>query len=141
MVPDARHMAVAPQSFVSAINGILAQRLVRLNCEQCSVAAHPDAALIADSGLAGSDLSAFNFRQGSGCPQCRGSGYKGRRAVVELLRLDDDMRELIVTEAPLRRLREEAARSGMRDIRAAALDLVRDGLSTLEEVNRVTFVA
>lgn len=136
-----RHMAVAPQSFVSAINGILAQRLVRLNCTQCSVAVRPDAELIADSGLADSDLSGFDFRQGSGCPNCRGSGYKGRRAVVELLLLDDNMRELIVAEAPLRRLREEASRSGMREIRAASLDLVRDGLSTLEEINRVTFVA
>ncbi|HLO61735.1 MAG TPA: GspE/PulE family protein, partial [Azonexus sp.] len=70
-----RHMAVAPQSFVSAINGILAQRLVRLNCPQCSVAVRPDAELIADSGLADSDLSGFDFRQGSGCANCRGSGY------------------------------------------------------------------
>jgi general secretion pathway protein E len=136
-----RHMGVVPQSFVSAINGILAQRLVRLNCPHCSVAMQPDAALLADSGLKAEDLPQFKFRQGSGCRQCRETGYKGRKAVVELLHLSDELRELIVGEAPPRQLREAAARGGMRDIRQAALDLVRRGDSTLEEINRVTFVA
>ena len=136
-----RHMGVAPHSFVSAINGILAQRLVRINCLHCSVDSRPDAALIAESGLDAADLAGFVFRRGTGCSHCRESGYKGRKAVVELLHLSDELRELIVAEAPLRLLREAAARGGMREIRQAALDLVRRGESTLEEINRVTFVA
>jgi len=136
-----RHMGVVPQSFVSAINGILAQRLVRINCTQCSQPYQPDAMLLADSGIAEAHRASFDFRKGSGCPQCRESGYKGRKAVVELLQLTDELRELIVAEAPPRQLREAASRTGMRDIRQAALDLVRHGESTLEEVNRVTFVA
>ena len=134
------HMGVAPHSFVSAINGILAQRLVRTNCPHCSVEDRPDKSLIADSGIGPAALPAFHFRKGSGCPQCRGTGYKGRKAIVELLRLTDELRELIIAEAPLRRLREEAARGGMLELREAALDLVRRGESTLEEINRVTFV-
>jgi len=135
------HMGVAPHSFVSAINGILAQRLVRTNCPQCTVPDQPDKSLIADSGIGPAALPGFHFQKGSGCRQCRGSGYKGRKAIVELLRLTDELRELIVAEAPLRRLREEAARGGMLELREAALDLVRRGESTLEEINRVTFVA
>ncbi len=135
------HMGVAPQSFVSAINGILAQRLVRTNCPHCSVADEPDAALLADSGIDPVTTQDFVFRKGRGCALCRGTGYKGRKAIAELLRLTDDLRELIVASAPLRQLREEAARSGMRELRDAALQLVRCGETTLEEINRVTFVA
>ena len=136
-----RHMGVAPHSFVSAINGILAQRLVRTNCPQCTVEDHPEKGLLADSGIGASALPTFNFRRGQGCPHCRGTGYKGRKAIVEVLRLSDALREMIIAEAPLRRLREEAERAGMQELRAAALDLVRRGESTLEEINRVTFVA
>ena len=135
------HMGVAPHSFVSAINGILAQRLVRTNCPHCTVDDQPEKTLIADSGIGPAALPGFRFQKGMGCPQCRGSGYKGRKAIIELLRLTDELRELIVAEAPLRRLREEAARGGMIELREAALDLVRRGESTLEEINRVTFVA
>ena len=135
------HMGVAPHSFVSAINGILAQRLVRMNCPQCSVGDVPDDTLLVDSGIDPRSASEFRFRKGRGCAQCRGTGYKGRKAIAELLRLTDELRELIVAEAPLRRLREEAARGGMCPLRDAALELVRNGESTLEEINRVTFVA
>jgi general secretion pathway protein E len=135
------HMGVAPQSFVSAINGILAQRLVRTNCPHCSVPDQPDVHQLADSGIDPAQAGEFRFRRGRGCAQCRGTGFRGRKAIAELLRLTDDMRELIVGNAPLRRLREEAERGGMRELRTAALDLVRSGESTLEEINRVTFVA
>lgn len=136
-----RHMGVAPHSFVSAMNGILAQRLVRTNCPHCTVADHPAKELIADSGIGASALPTFNFKHGRGCPECRGTGYKGRKAIIELLRLSDAMREMIIAEAPIRHLREEAERTGMLGLRAVAIDLVRRGESTLEEINRVTFVA
>jgi len=75
-----------------------------------------------------------------GCERCRGTGYRGRVGIVELLRLNDELRELIVSGAPLRQLREAAAETGMRDIRESALELVKRGETTLEEINRVTFV-
>ena len=132
------HMGVDPYSLVSALNGVLAQRLVRVNCPYCSTRVAPEAELLALSGIAGG--GGWNFQAGSGCAQCRGSGYKGRRAIAELMRLNDELRELIVARAPIRQLKEAAARAGVRPLRHAALDLVRQGVSTLEEANRVTFV-
>jgi len=132
------HMGVDPYSLVSALNGVLAQRLVRVNCPYCSTRVAPEAELLALSGIA--DGGGWNFQAGSGCAQCRGSGYKGRRAIAELMRLNDELRELIVARAPIRHLKEAATRAGVRPLRHAALDLVRQGVSTLEEANRVTFV-
>jgi general secretion pathway protein E len=135
------HMGVDPYSFVSALNGILAQRLVRVTCTHCAEPYVPDAQLLADSGI-GADLAAgFDFRAGKGCGHCRGSGYKGRRAIPEMMVLNDEIRELISTRAPIRQVKEAAARAGVRTLRDSALDLVRHGVTTLEEVNRVTFVA
>jgi len=135
------HMGVAPHSFVSALNGVVAQRLLRLICPHCGVDAPPAAELLADSGLNHEDCRDFRFRQGRGCGKCRGTGYKGRRAVAELLHLNDELRELIVSGAPLGRLRERAVANGMRPLREAALEMVKRGETTLEEINRVTFVA
>jgi len=81
------------------------------------------------------------LRAGRGCGKCRGTGYKGRRAVGELLVLDDALRELIVERAPLRRIKEVARGNGTRFLRDAAIDLFVDGQTTLDEVNRVTLVA
>jgi general secretion pathway protein E len=135
------HMGVDPYSFVSAINGILAQRLVRVTCAHCAVDDAPDGRLIAESGLEGVPLQSFVFRSGRGCGQCRGTGYKGRRAIGEILCLNDEIRELIVARAPIRTIREAAVRNGTRFLRDAAIDLVRSGETTLQEINRVTFVA
>lgn len=135
------HMGVPAHSFVSAINGILAQRLVRMICTHCSAEDYPTDELLRESDI---DLNArptYAFRRGRGCAQCRGTGYRGRRAIAELLRLTDDLREAIVAGAPTRQLRETAARDGMNSLRDAALALVRQGHTTLEEINRVTFVA
>ena len=132
------HMGVPAHSFVSAINGVLAQRLVRLNCAACSVADAPEPALLHESGLSEAMLADFDFRRGSGCEHCRGTGFKGRQGIAELLTLSDTLRELILADAPLRQLRAEAERGGMRKIRLAALDMVRTGQTTLEEINRVT---
>jgi general secretion pathway protein E len=133
------HMGVDPYSFVSALNGVVAQRLLRLTCPRCSVAQVPSAAEIADSGI--EDASGYNFRVGRGCGECRGTGYRGRKAVAELLLLNDELRELIVAREPIRKLKDAAKRNGTRFLREAALDLVRRGETSLEEANRVTFVA
>jgi general secretion pathway protein E len=135
------HMGVDPYSFVSALNGILAQRLVRLNCPHCSAVDHPDAALLADSGIDAEQAADVNFHSGRGCGQCRGTGFKGRKAIAEMLFLNDEIRELITAREPVRRIKEAARRNGTRFLREAAVDLVRHGETTLQEINRVTFVA
>lgn len=135
------HMGVAPHAFASAINGVVAQRLIRLNCPKCSVDTLPSAELLAESGLDASHATSFRFRKGMGCAHCRGTGYKGRRAMAELLRFTPELREMIVTGVHPMRLRELAAEQGLRPLRDTALDLVRTGETTLEEVNRVVFVA
>ncbi|WP_223246858.1 GspE/PulE family protein [Sulfuriferula thiophila] len=135
------HMEVDPYSFVSALNGILAQRLVRVNCPHCMTADEPDPQLLADSGLTPETASLYLFRSGRGCGLCRGSGFKGRKAIAELLNLNDEIRELIVAREPIRRIKEAARRNGTRFLRESALDMVARGETTLQEVNRVTFVA
>jgi general secretion pathway protein E len=134
------HMNVDLYGFVSALNVILAQRLVRLICPQCTEDYQPDAALLRESGIAVADAATFRFRMGRGCRECRGSGYKGRTAIAELMIFNDELRELIATHAPVRQLKEAAQRSGTRLLRDAAMDAVKNGRTTLEEINRVTFV-
>jgi general secretion pathway protein E len=135
------HMGVTPYSFVSALNGIVAQRLVRQNCPHCAQPYTPDPQLLADSGIAPEAAKAFSFTAGSGCGQCRGTGFKGRRAIAEILYLNDEIRELIAANEPIRRIKDAARRNGTRLLREGALDLVRQGVTTLQETNRVTFVA
>ena len=134
------HMGVDPYSFVSALNGILAQRLLRLTCPHCAEPVTPDMELLELSGLHLADTSQYRFAQGRGCGQCRGSGYKGRRAIAEVLRLNDELRELIIGRAPVSHLKAAARRQGMRNLREAALSVVKSGHTTLQEINRVTFV-
>lgn len=135
------HMGLDPYSLVSALNGIWAQRLLRLNCPHCSRAEPPRDAELARLGLKHADVEGFDFRKGAGCGDCRGTGYKGRQAVAEILRLDDELREMIVARQPVRQVKEAAARKGTRTLTQAALDLVRQGRTTLEEVRRVTVAA
>ncbi|MBK7492181.1 MAG: type II/IV secretion system protein [Nitrosomonas sp.] len=135
------HMGVDPYSFVSALNGIAAQRLVRLLCPHCSVDERPDDKLIEESGIPIDEADQFKFRNGRGCGQCRGSGYRGRNAIAEILILNDEIRELIVAQEPIRRIKEAARNNGTRFLREAALDMVKQGSTSLEEANRVTIVA
>jgi general secretion pathway protein E len=109
-----QHMGVDSYNLVSALNGVLAQRLVRVICRHC---------------------------ERKGCAECRGSGFKGRRAIGELVVLNDELRELIIARAPARKLKEAARAAGSVPLREAAMQLVRAGETTLEEINRVTFVA
>ncbi len=133
------HMGVDPYNFVSSLTGVVAQRLLRQNCPHCSEPAQIDPALLAESGI--HDPHNFQFKAGKGCAQCRNTGYRGRRAIAEVLRLTDEIREMIVARASIRSLKEQARIQGTRFLRDVALDLVRDGHTTLQEVNRVTFVA
>lgn len=135
------HMGVDPYSFVSALNGVLAQRLVRISCPHCSVADEPSEQLLIDSGLTRDKTENYKFRISQGCGQCRGSGFKGRKAISEMLNLNDEIRELIVGREPIRKIKDAARRNGTRFLREAALALVANGETTLQEINRVTFVA
>jgi general secretion pathway protein E len=135
------HMEVDPYSFVSALNGVVAQRLVRTNCPHCAVPARPDDELLVQSGLDPARVGGFDFRSGRGCGQCRGTGYRGRRAIAEIMTLTDELREMIVAREPIRVLKERARANGTHFLRESALAIVRAGETDLREINRVTFVA
>jgi general secretion pathway protein E len=135
------HMGVDTYSFVAALSAILAQRLVRIVCEQCADSYVPSRRLLEESQLGIAAHASYEFRVGRGCKHCRGTGYRGRKAVGELMVLNDELREAIIARAPVRQLKELAARSGVRLIRQSALELARRGETTLEEVNRVTTMA
>ena len=132
------HMGLDPYALSSALNGVWAQRLVRVSCPSCRVSYCPSNDLRAKCGLKAADVEGFNFLRGQGCGACRGTGYRGRRAVAELMRLTDDIRELVVARAPVRQIREAARSSGTKGLFEAALELVAQGETTLEEVRRVT---
>lgn len=134
------HMGVDPYSFVTALNGIVAQRLVRLTCRHCAEPCVPDDELLALSGIDRAQVEGHTLMQGRGCAHCRGTGYKGRRALAEVLVLNDTLREMILQQAPITRLKELARANGMRFMREQALIAVRRGQTTLQEINRVTFV-
>lgn len=127
------NMGIDAYSFVSALNIIVAQRLLRRVCQQCAVAAEisPDWVGIHPPQYA-------RLLQGKGCGACRGTGYKGRKAVAEVLCMDDMLRELIIRQASVREIKEYAMKNGLRLLRDAALEMAWRGETTVEEVNRVT---
>ena len=131
------HMGVDSYSFASALNGIVAQRLLRINCSHCAVAIKPDPEALQQAGLDMDAVQGWQFKAGQGCGHCRGVGYKGRKAVAEVLLLNDGLRELIVGRAPISTLKEQARQAGLRPLERTALELVACGETTLEEVLRV----
>jgi len=133
------HMGVDIYSFVSALNGILAQRLMRMVCEHCAEPQMPTPAELAALGIDPGLASGASFMRGRGCGQCRGTGFKGRKAIGEFLRMNDELRELIISRAPIRLIKEAAQKNGTRFLRDAAVDAACKGITTIEEVNRVTF--
>jgi len=134
------YMGVDFFSFVSALNGVLAQRLVRKVCQHCVTAYQPDEKLLKDSGLSQETVGDFNFVIGQGCGHCRGTGYKGRKVIAEILVLTDELREMITSRQPVRDIKKVARANGTCFLRDAAVDAVRSGETTLQEINRVTFV-
>jgi general secretion pathway protein E len=135
------HMGIDPYAFVSALNGIWAQRLVRLNCPQCARPYQPTAADLARVGCTPEQVSHYHFRRGDGCGDCRGTGYKGRHAVAEILILTDTLREMIVDKRPISQIKEVARANGTRTLREAAMELVEAGHTTIDEIKRVTLHA
>ena len=131
------HMGLDLYNVVSALNAVLAQRLMRQVCEQCAEPVQPGAA---DRARLGDGSGApLALRTGRGCAQCHGSGYRGRRAVAELMRLDDKLRDRIAARAPMTEIKAVARAGGLVPLRQAALAAVRAGHTTLEELDRVVF--
>ena len=134
------NMGVEPYNFVSALNCILAQRLVRLICEACKRPKRYTATELTDSGLDPAAVGDFRFAEGPGCLECSGTGFHGRTAICELLDLSDHIREMIVDRRPTSEIKRAAIAEGMTTLRQSALAKVKEGITTLREVNKVTFV-
>jgi len=134
------NMGVEPYNFVSALNCILAQRLVRLICESCRTPVNYPPDVLEASGLDPEQWSKVPLYEGPGCIECAGTGFRGRTAIHELLDLSDRIREMILAKKPTSEIRRAARDEGMRFLRESALDKVRLGLTTLKEINKVTFI-
>src|SRR5689334_12067760 len=134
------NMGVEPYNFVSALNCILAQRLVRIICESCKreIFLPPDE--LEAGGLDPKVWSNTPFYEGEGCIECAGTGYRGRTAITELLELSDRIREMILAKKPSSEIRRAAREEGMHFLRESAFDKVRNGTTTLKEINKVTFI-
>ncbi|PYV22576.1 MAG: pilus assembly protein PilB [Acidobacteria bacterium] len=134
------NMGVEPYNFVSALNCILAQRLVRVICETCKQPIDPPVELFEESGLDPTAWASVPFYEGVGCPQCNQTGFRGRTALGELLALSDRIRELILDKRPSSEIRRAAHEEGMVSLRESAIEKVRLGITNLKEINKVTFV-
>jgi type II secretory ATPase GspE/PulE/Tfp pilus assembly ATPase PilB-like protein len=134
------NMGVEAYNFVSALNCILAQRLVRTICEYCVQTVHYDEEMLIASALNPDEWRNFDFREGVGCIECGGTGFRGRTAIHELLDLTDPIREIILEKKPASEVRKLAQAEGMQFLRESAIDRVRRGLTTLKEINKVTFI-
>src|SRR5262245_23114858 len=134
------NMGVEAYQFVSALNCVLAQRLVRTICQHCKRPAKVTRHLLEESALDPALEHTHTFYEGLGCIECGGTGYKGRMAICELLDLTDRIREMILEKRPTSEIKKAAREEGMRFLRESAVERVLDGVTTLREINKVTFV-
>jgi type IV pilus assembly protein PilB len=134
------NMGVEPYNFVSALNCILAQRLVRVICESCKTRVRYPPATLKESGLDPAEWGDFQFYEGPGCLECSGTGYRGRTAITELLDLSDSIREMIIDRRPTSEIKRVAREAGMTFLRDSGLRKIRTGVTTLREINKVTFI-
>ncbi len=134
------HMQVDPYSFISALNCILAQRLVRVLCRSCRKEMKFDKETLIESGLDPQAFGQKTFYEAQGCPECGFTGYKGRTAIAELLELSDEIREMILDKKPLSEVRKRAKEEGMVFLREVGMEKVLQGVTSLKELNKVTFV-
>ncbi len=134
------NMKIEPYNFVSALNCVMAQRLVRTICEHCKRPVRASEALLVESGLDIVQYATHTFYEGAGCLECGGTGFKGRTAICELLDVTDHIRELILARRPASEIKRAAKDEGMTFLRDSALHRVFAGTTTLQEINKVTFV-
>ncbi len=134
------NMGVEAYNFVSALNCILAQRLVRVICSHCKRPIAISKEELIESGLNVDEWSQVTFYEGAGCFECGGTGFRGRSAIHELLDLNETIRELILNKRPSSEIRRAAKEDGMTFLRESALEKARMGITTLKEINKVTFI-
>ncbi|HCS49832.1 MAG TPA: pilus assembly protein PilB, partial [Candidatus Aminicenantes bacterium] len=134
------HMQVDPYSFISALNCILAQRLVRVLCPKCKQAVKYQSEQLLESGLSPDGCRDQSFYEARGCPDCGYTGYQGRTAIAELLELSDVIREMILVRKPLSEVKKQAKAEGIVFLREVGLQKVFKGVTSLKELNKVTFV-
>ena len=134
------NMGVEPYNFVSALNCIMAQRLVRVICPQCKRPKKHSDQELREAGLDPATWASYQFSEGGGCLECSGTGYHGRTAICELLDLTDRIREMIVDRRPTSEIKRAAIEEGMITLRQSGLAKVKEGATTLKEINKVTFV-
>src|SRR5271154_4966722 len=134
------NMGVEAYNFVSALNCILAQRLGRLICEFCKKEVHYSVEELETRGPGPKEWAQIPFYEGEGCIECAGTGFRGRTAIHELLELTDNVREMILSKKPSSEIRRTAKDEGMHFLRESAIDRVKRGLTTLKEINKVTFI-
>jgi type IV pilus assembly protein PilB len=134
------NMGVEPYNFVSSLNCIMAQRLVRIVCENCKKSVQYPEDLLRRSGLDPEAWAGVSFSEGAGCLECSGTGYHGRTAITELLDLSDRIREMIIARRPTSEIKRAAREEGMTFLRDSGVEKVRAGITTLKEINKVTFI-
>jgi len=135
-----QHMGVEVYNFVSALNCILAQRLVRTLCTKCKRSLpQPSAAELAENGLDEAWARTATFYDKVGCVDCNGTGFRGRQAIIEFMGMNDDIRDLITRRASAREIKAAARAYGMQTLRESAVEKVRQGVTTFAEINKVTF--
>jgi type II secretory ATPase GspE/PulE/Tfp pilus assembly ATPase PilB-like protein len=134
------NMGVEPYNFVSALNCIMAQRLVRVVCENCKKPKRYSPEELKEAGLDPAVWGSVTFAEGGGCLECSGTGYHGRTAICELLDLTDRIREMIVDRRPTSEIKRIACEEGMITLRESGLAKIRAGITSVKEINKVTFV-
>src|SRR5688572_20047096 len=134
------NMGVEPYQFISALNCVMAQRLVRRICDACKRPVAIPAQQLVESAMDPALEHTHTFYEGAGCIECGGTGFKGRMAICELLDLTDHIREIILDKRPISEVKRAAKEQGMRLLRESAVERVLEGLTTLREINKVTFV-
>ena len=134
------NMGVEPYQFISALNCVMAQRLVRKICAACKHPVTVAPELLAESAIDAAVAAKHTFYEGAGCIECSGTGFKGRMAICELLDLTDHIREIILDKRPISEVKRAAREQGMRLLRESAVERVLNGETTLREINKVTFV-
>ena len=135
------HMGIDLHSLVSALNAVLAQRLVRKLCENCKVETKYSPEVLEDNGLDPKVYSKHTFYKPGGCEFCNHTGYRGRMAIGEFLELSDSIKEMIVDRKPARLIKNEARKQGMEFIREKGMKRVLEGITSLEELNKVSFAS
>ena len=134
------HMGIDPYNFVSSLNCVLAQRLVRRVCRKCRQPVQHSDDVLREGGVDPELVRGVTLYEAKGCEECNNTGYRGRSAIVELLELNDHLRDLIIGKATATQLKLAAREAGVVFLRDSALEKLIEGDTTLKEINRVTFV-